>query len=199
MKVELHMHTRQYSACAAHAPKKMLSRLRKLGYDAVYLTEHDAVWPDEELQALRERFPRLRVFPGVELSLGPDGTQHLLVLGTNDEEYLRLDEAGAIARARDEGHLTVLAHPFRWQGAADMLDEGLLPDALEQKTCNHDLVRARLSGIAAEKLSLRLVNSSDAHHADALGHYWIETSRPVEEADDIRAIVLEGAYENREA
>ncbi len=196
MKTELHLHTSLYSACAAHSPKKMLSRLLKRGYQAVFITEHDAVWRNEELKELRGRFGGLRIFPGVELSLGPDGGQHVLVLGTNDPEYLSLDEAGVLEKARAEGHLTVLAHPFRWRGAGAMLDRGLLPDALEQKTCNHDIVRARLSAIAAERLGLRVVNTSDAHHVEALDRFWIETDRPIEAADDIRGIVVAGEYEN---
>ena len=101
------------------------------GYGAVFITEHDEVWGDWELADLQASFPKIRIFPGTEIALGPDKSQHLLVLGTNDRTYLQLPTAEEIInRARDEGHLTILAHPFRWPGGSDMLDGGAGNDKL---------------------------------------------------------------------
>jgi len=45
---------------------------------------HDAVWPGQELAYLQGRFPTIRIFPGIERSIGPVWSgQHLVVLGTN--------------------------------------------------------------------------------------------------------------------
>ena len=112
MKIELHMHTSRYSACAVHPPELLLNCLTTCGYGAAFITEHNAVWPEDEISALQEQFPDIRIFPGVELSLGIDGGMHLLVLGTNDPAYLEMhDTEKVITAARDAGHLTVLAHP----------------------------------------------------------------------------------------
>ena len=51
MKVELHLHTSRHSPCARHRPEELLTRLVATGYDAVYLTEHDALWGEGELAA----------------------------------------------------------------------------------------------------------------------------------------------------
>lgn len=197
MKVELHLHTTRYSACAVNTPQEMMRRLVDAGYEAVYITEHDAFWSDEELAQLRAAVPGLRIFPGVELSLG---RHHLLVLGTNDPAYLSLDsEAEAVEKARDERHLTVLAHPFRWEGGAEMLEadeESLLPDAIELRTPNQDAAQAQAAAEAAGRLNLSLVNAGDAHALDFIDRFWIETLRPIELADDIRNIVIDGAYGN---
>lgn len=164
-------------------------------YDVVYLTEHDAVWPDDELDMLRHSFRELRIFPGVELTLDD---HHLLVLGTNDPEYLRTNDAAeVIRRARGEGHLTVLAHPFRWQGGAEMLNGAELPDALEWRTPNHLPEMADRSEDTAALLGLALVNVGDVHALDAIDRYWIETAHVLDGPDDIREVVLSGAYENR--
>jgi hypothetical protein len=195
MKVELHCHTSRYSGCAISSPRELMRRFIKFGYDAVFLTEHDAVWSDHELEELGEDFPQLRIFPGVELSIG---WHHLLVLGTNDVRYLQAaDEREAVAKAQAEGHLTILAHPFRWQGAAEMLERGPLPEAIEYRTSNHDADEAEAARAAARRLGLALVNAGDIHSAAVLNRFWIETHRPLERAGDIRDIVLSGAYVNR--
>jgi len=90
MKVELHLHTSRYSACAINTPEEMMQRLVDTGYEAVYITEHNMVWSDKELDELRAKFPPLKIFPGVELNCGLEGIQHLLVLSaTAKDEDLR--------------------------------------------------------------------------------------------------------------
>jgi predicted metal-dependent phosphoesterase TrpH len=199
MKVELHLHTSRYSACAIVTPRQVMHTLDECGYDAVYVTEHDAVWPDAELDELRARFPRLRIFPGVELSLGEDGGQHLLVLGTNDPWYLRqADAPEVIDRARADGCLTVLAHPFRWSDSAGMLAAEILPDALEYHTCNHAPEAAELSRMAAAARGLPLTNAGDVHALNAVDRFWIETHRDLDRPTDLREVVCDRAYDNRQ-
>jgi predicted metal-dependent phosphoesterase TrpH len=201
LKIELHVHTSRYSPCARAAPQEVMARLIETGYDAVYLTEHDAVWGAQELAELQGRFPAIRIFPGVEVGTMPltgQRLQHLLVLGTHDATYIDLAERPAeiIARARAEGCLAILAHPFRWPEAAQMLTEGIVPDALEAYTVNHGEAGARQALAAAEKLGIPAVNAGDVHALDFIDRYWIETDEPLVEAKDIRRIVTAGLYRN---
>ena len=166
-------------------------------YQAVCITEHDAVWPADRLAALQAAFPRLRIFPGVELTI-IDYTLHLVVLGTHDPDYvsLRQDPRAVLERAKANGHLTVLAHPFRWGGAEDLLGRGMIPDALEHRTANHPAPLAQVSRQWADAMGLALVNAGDTHHPSMLDRFWIETTRPIERAEDIREIVVAGQYVN---
>jgi len=193
MKVELHLHTTRYSDCALNTPEQMMGRLVDTGYGAAYLTEHDAVWGEGELADLRGLFPQLRIFSGVELSLG---VHHLLVLGTGDADYTRIgNPADVVLKARDEGHLTILAHPFRWPGGAEMLwDQGPLPDAIEYRTCNQDAMMGGVSLDTARELNLPVVNAGDTHALSVLNRFYINTDRDLDHANDIRQIVLEGRY-----
>lgn len=196
MKVELHLHTSRYSDCAVATPSELMETAVAAGYDAVYITEHHRIWQDHELDWLRERFPDVLIFPGVEINLPGEAMQHLLVLGTNDPTYLTLAEsADILRRARDEGHLTVLAHPCRWPGAGQILDDGLRPDAMEYRTCNQDLHAAGAALAWAGELGLPVVNAGDVHSVEMVGRYWIETARPLTGPDDVRPIILAGQYE----
>ena len=196
MKVELHLHTSRYSPCARHRPEELLSRLVATGYDAVYLTEHDAVWGDDELAALQEQFPEIRIFPGIERSIGPirDG-QHMVILGARDPEYTHLTEPSELlARARIDGHLAILAHPLRSPASAAILMAGLRPDALECRTGSHDEARANIIARASVRLRLPLVNAGDVHRLIHVNKCWIETLADLHEADDIRDVIRSGHY-----
>jgi len=196
MKIELHCHTSLYSACASGPPRDLFHAYVSHGYDVIYLTEHHRMWRPHELAEAQETFPQLRIFPGVELNLVMEPLTHLLLLGTLDTDYLMINNpAEVLDKARAEGHLTVLAHPCRWDGGTYILDQGLRPDAIEYKTCNQEFTHAVAARNVAEKLKMPVVNTGDAHSADMVGKYWIETSGPVEQADDIRRIVLAGQYE----
>ena len=201
MKVELHCHTNRYSPCAVSTPAETMERMIHLGYEVVYITEHDAVWLDYELDQLRAGYPDIRIFPGMELSIGDESVQHLLVLGANDPEYLELEgEDDIFVKAAADGCLTVLAHPFRWEGGADLLAGYNRPDAIEYCTPNQSYPGLQqMAGEAAERLGLPLVNAGDIHAPVMMDRFWIETDQPVRNARDIRRIVLNGHYVNRSA
>jgi len=185
----------RYSGCAVATPAELMAELIRLEYGAVFITEHDAVWDQWELDNLRRDFPAIGIFPGMELSL--ETGEHLLVLGTNDRKYLRFRDAGQIIeRARDQGHLTVLAHPYRWVKSAGLLQSSVLPDAMEFRTNNHDAVGGAKAQAAAERLGMPLVNAGDTHSLAMLNRHWIQTNQNVVTGDDIRQIVLKGQYEN---
>ena len=42
-----------------------------------------------------------------------------------------------------------------------------------------------------------LINAGDTHTLKGADRYWIETDRTLKHADDIRGIILDGAYVNR--
>jgi len=199
MKVELHLHTNRYSACAGDTPEALMSELIAAGYEAVYITEHDAVWSESEIAELQAVFPEIRIFPGVELSLGIHASMHLLVLGTTDPDYaeLRYDQASAIEKAQSQGNLTILAHPFRWSGGSALLDRWHVPDAMEFRTCNHNAEMGERSRRESQRLGIRLVNSGDVHARIMVNRFWIETHRPIVEPNDIHDIVINGDYDLR--
>lgn len=202
MKVELHLHTDRYSPCAVSPPEELLGTAVEAGYGAVFITEHDAVWNDVELAHLQAQFPEVRIFPGMELMVPQMNlAQHLLVLGTNDPTYVHLADRPdeLLARARDRGHLTVLAHPYRYAGGDELLRQGLLPDAIEHRTNNQRGEQSADARRTAERLGLPLVNAGDTHAPTFLDRYWIETEEAVETAKELRFAVLSGAYVLRTA
>ena len=199
MKVELHCHTAPFSGCSANTAEEMLTALIAAGYGAAFLTEHNHVWPEDELADLQAAFPQIRLFGGVELA-DSIAAQHLLVLGTTDATYIDLARASrwedVLARARAEQHVTILAHPCRFHGGHDLLHDGLKPDAIEHRTPNHDDAMSLSACAIADHRDLPLVNSGDLHTVDMVDCYWIETETPLQQAADVRHAILDGAYRN---
>jgi predicted metal-dependent phosphoesterase TrpH len=181
----------------------MIIGLIARGYDAVFLTEHDAVWSRRDIGRLQEQFPQIRIFGGLEKTLyhdSWDGFQHLLILGTSSSDYIFMDDAEAIIeRAADEGLTTVLAHPFRYDGANQILEEDVYPDAIEHRSCNHTAGQAQKSLETAESLGLALVNAGDVHALRMMGRFWIDTEAPFQEPEQLRDIIVTGQYLRREA
>ncbi len=195
MKVEIHSHTEVYSQCSNIPPKELVAMAEASGYDALFITEHQRVWPRNDLAELREMCENIRIFGGIEISL--PWRQDLLVLGAEDPIYetLRTPEE-VLAQACADGLLTVLAHPFRF---CDTLpDFCRLVDAIETRTCNHSEPESlEAAHRYAEQYRLAEVYSSDAHGLNFMNKFWIETTARFRSAQDFRNLILSGHYENR--
>ncbi len=200
MKVELHCHTSRFSLCATSTPDEMLTRLLEEQYDVVFFTVHDALWSSQDIAFMQKRHPKIKIFPGLELTHHHDdgeGISHILILGTTDPSFLFItDPSEIIAHAKDSDCTTISAHPYRWKGADKFLRQSALPDAIEGFTPNHPPEKAILARETAKELSLPTVNTSDAHCVDFLGQYWIETNFDVETPQQLREIIITREYKN---
>jgi predicted metal-dependent phosphoesterase TrpH len=108
MLIDLHCHTLPRSTCSQLQPDQLVEAARAAGLDGICLTEHDRWWPEDELQALRQRTGFL-VLSGVELTTDMG---HVLAFGLPESA------SGAVAaelasRAAESGALLFLAHPAR--------------------------------------------------------------------------------------
>ena len=195
MKVEIHSHTDLYSPCSRIPPKELVCMAETSGYDVLFITDHNKVWPRRDLAALQELCERTRILPGIEISL-PD-RRDMLVLGADDPEYEHLRTADEVlAKACADGLLTVVAHPFRYHTSLPAYCA--LADALEIRTCNHSRPEAvSLAESYAESQNLAPVYSSDAHGLNFLNKFWIETHEDFFTAQEFRRLVVSGRYANR--
>jgi predicted metal-dependent phosphoesterase TrpH len=196
MKVEIHSHTDIYSPCSKIPPRELVAMAEASGYDAIFITEHNRVWPGRDLAELREMCESLHIFGGIEISL-PERLD-LIVLGAEDPifETLRTPQE-VLAQACAQGLLTVLAHPFRFNDS--LPDFCRLVDALETRTCNHSVPeQLEAAHEFAQRYHLAEVHSSDAHGLNFMNKFWIETRVPFRTPQDFRNLILSGHYENKQ-
>ena len=113
MKFDLHMHTARHSPDADSDPFELVRAALKAGLDGIVITEHDFLWPEEELEELRAAAPQLVILAGVEVT-GRGGD--MLCYGVTDPLALPRGIAwGELTRAvHRQGGACVAAHPNRW-------------------------------------------------------------------------------------
>lgn len=106
---DLHVHTRRFSPCASQEPDEMIAAALAAGLDGVVITEHERLWPAEDIQR-KSVESGLLVIGGIEIYT-TDGD--LLVIGL-DREITGLPHPELVRRAADQaGAVVIAAHPWR--------------------------------------------------------------------------------------
>src|SRR4051812_27484592 len=99
MKFDLHIHTARHSPDSQTDPFDLVRAALAAGLDGVVITEHDFLWPEDELNELRAAAPGLVILAGVEVT-GRGGD--MLCYGVTDPF--------ALPRGIDWGALTREVH-----------------------------------------------------------------------------------------
>jgi hypothetical protein len=193
MKLDLHLHTRERSPCAGHPIARMLEAALEHGLEGVAISDHDRFLPADELRRLARRYAPLRLFNGIEVTVGEE---HLLVHGTRHPllEGRQLGYPELWRLVREEGGFLTLAHPFRYRDTVTVDLTAYPPDALEVHSYN--TARCHESSIQklAEELGALTLTTSDAHEALNVGIYHVELDEPVETDAELVAALRRGAY-----
>ena len=174
MRYDLHAHTAEYSPCSAITADELCGLTVAVGIDGVALTEHDLWRPHDELAALRDRYPELTIFEGMERSCREG---HFLVFLPQDIESRAALPPGTVrdlsAWTHDRGGLLIWAHPFRFERMQIPFWLGKVPiDAIEVTSSNMDQQRSELAESVATTYGILPLTNSDAHDAESIGLYW---------------------------
>jgi|SRR5262245_2221646 len=187
MKFDLHLHTSRYSPDSQIDPFDLVRRAQEIGLDGVVITEHDRLWPEDELEGLRRAAPGLVVLAGVEIS-GRNGD--MLCYGVTDLENLRRGTPwGELSReVVRQGGVAVAAHPYRWGQDFDALVNDERPDlaGLEMMSNNMDPdLRQRTAAFLERNPSFAALGNSDAHDIDVVGYCYTEFDGDVRTTADL--------------
>jgi predicted metal-dependent phosphoesterase TrpH len=194
MKIDLHVHSRERSACGRSGEEKMIQAAIACGLDGLAFTDHHRLVPAERLAELNHRYAPFRVFGGIEVSVveGED----VLVLGVRDPALESRDwpysDLFAFARAR-AGFL-VLAHPFRYHDTIQVDIEQYPPDAIE--LCSKNIRASDEPRIreVVERCGLRPLCNSDAHRAMDVGLYHSQLGRTPRDERDLLEVLRARDY-----
>lgn len=191
-KYELHMHTKEGSACGKTSGADMVDFYMENGYAGMIVTDHfyhgntapsrDLPW-DEFVEAFAQGYYDARnaaegkdfdVFFGVEVR--GKGSDEYIILGLSPEWYadhpeLR-DSVGTefLAIVRGAGAFVIHAHPYRERAYMLRKTIPLFPDyvdAIEVRNCGNPLEQDRRAYEYARELGLPMTGGSDNHNAQA--------------------------------
>lgn len=196
--IDLHVHSKPKSPCSSITPQEAIEEARRIGLDGICFVEHDVLWTDAEITALRKESGFL-VLKGYEIS---SLDRHFLAFGYEKavDPFLEL---GAIRKLHDpqQGFLAI-AHPFREFLVVGVCETGLSVEEEARKPIFKfvDAIEV-LNGRVSKKankfarqvnsiLRLKELGGSDAHELYEIGKVVTEfkTSLITNEADLVRAL-----------
>ncbi len=190
MKIDLHVHSVEYSACANALMDEQIVTAIDRGLDALFFTNHGCLVPNKRVEELNQLYAPFRVFGGVEITL--QESEDVLVLGIHDDEIearrrWTYPDLHTFVRKR-EGWLAV-AHPFRYGEKINLDLERYPPDALEVCSVNVPLLAQPRIREIAESLHIPVVCNSDAHSTRSIGVAYNRLSGdPADESDVINLL-----------
>ncbi len=201
MLVDLHCHTTR-SQDSRLEPEEAIRVARDRGVDAICFTEHDYLWPVDEVRRLSGELG-LPVLTGVEVSTE---VGHVLAYGLPSFSLELRSFPLLVKYARVHRAALVLAHPFRRHfrfevpavpsvsDVADGLRHRGLSDvtALESANGATRPVENDLASRVAQRLGLPTTAGSDAHAADRLGRWATDVDGDVRDESDLVAAITEG-------
>jgi len=193
MLIDLHCHTRVYSACSALTPDALVRAAKARGLDGVCITEHDALWPLDDIRRLAETM-EFAVFRGMEVTTE---VGHVLVFGVgrHHPEMATLDALHRIVRA--EGGLMYLAHPGRRYGTLPPDDLSACFDSVEAHNGTEGTLQNETAARMAENLRLPGIGGSDAHAVREVGVCATGFTAAIEDEAAFLAALRSGDYHAR--
>jgi len=191
MKIDLHVHSRERSACSRASLAEMVAAAIAVGLDGIAVTDHERLVPAEELAELNRRHAPFRIFRGIERHIPED----VVVLGVDDPELETANDYGQlVGLARRHGGYVILAHPYRYGDAVAMPVDEFPPDAVELHSLNTGAEDEPRILALAGRLGARAIVASDAHDTANVGAYHLELARRVGTDAELVAELRRGAF-----
>lgn len=173
MKIDLHVHTQERSACGKATEEQQVQAAIAAGLDAIAFTDHHRLAPLERLEALNQQYAPFHIYGGIEITAqGED----FLVLGMRHPDLESPDWSyPALHRfVRQHDGYIVMAHPFRYRAKIELDIEQYIPDAIEARSPNTPADREVHIREIAALLGVPVMFNSDAHTTERLGTYYLE-------------------------
>jgi predicted metal-dependent phosphoesterase TrpH len=196
VKIDLHVHTRERSACGVDGEEEIIRAAIAYGLDGLVFTDHDRLIEPKRLRELNRKYVPFRTFGGIEMSLV--GGEHVLVLGVDDPalESVGWTYRNLFAFVRERGGYLAIAHPFRFHDTINtqVALEHYPPDAIELRSRNTSTHNEPKIRALIERLNLWPLCNSDAHKAKHVGDYYNQLNRVPGNEAELVEILTAGDY-----
>lgn len=206
MLIDLHCHTTR-SHDSEMMPEDAVSQAKAVGLDGICFTEHDYLWPQYEIELLKDRtgYP---IFNGIEVSTEKG---HVIAVGLQSyDRSLQLFRRLAEAVEKCDGAL-IMAHPYRRYYrtrpppairekdlAIAIKKPGLeLVDALEIYNGVTRDIENELAGTIAKTIGKPTTGGGDAHEVDSVGRCYTEFDVQVSNERELAAAIKSGCMKGQ--
>ncbi|MGD0817562.1 MAG: PHP domain-containing protein [Methanomassiliicoccales archaeon] len=171
MKGDFHIHS-HYSSDSLTDVRTILKVSKKLGLDAISVTDHESIRGSLEAKGMAKEFG-IEIVSGMEINTDKGD---ILALQIGEEVQERVwDEV--IDNVRAQGGITVMPHPFRGHRDVYLISERV--DLIEVHNGRGRPEENRRALELAKGLKKPVLAGSDAH-------FWTELGNSINEYDDLR-------------
>ena len=200
--VDLHVHSFPASPCATDAIDEMILEAKRIGLNAICITDHNYLWPREQIAALSEKYD-FTVFRGNEITTDQGD---MVVFGFYEDIQGIISIGDLQRKVAAAGGVIIAAHPFRGFKTFDTTQLGLTPESASQrplfKSVNAiEVLNGKVTPTenefarqVADVLNLSGSGGSDAHAADEVGQYATEFDAPLRNEKDLVDALRSGNY-----
>jgi len=122
--IDLHVHTYPASPCSSAPVDQLIEEAKRIGLDAVCLTDHNHVWRKNDVEALRQKHGFL-VLSGNEITTN-QGDMLVFGLEKDIKGIISLEDLRAEVLSADG--FMIVAHPFRGFLIVGVDEVGLTPE-----------------------------------------------------------------------
>ena len=200
--VDLHVHSYPASPCATDDINEMIMEAKRIGLNAICITDHNHLWPRAKIEALSRKhdFP---VFRGNEITTDQGD---MVVFGFYEDIQGIIPIEDLQRKVDQAGGIIIAAHPFRGFKTFSAAQLGLTPEKASQRPLFRSVRAVEvLNGkvtpaendfarqVAAE-LGLPSIGGSDAHAVDEVGQYATEFDSSIRNEEELVAALHNGQY-----
>jgi predicted metal-dependent phosphoesterase TrpH len=193
MKIDLHVHTQERSACGKASEEAQVEAAIAAGLDAIVFTDHHRLAPLERLEALNQQYAPFRIFGGIEItSQGED----FLVLGLRHPDLESPDWSypSLYKFVRQNDGYIAMAHPFRYRANIELDLDQYIPDAIEARSPNTPVNQEIHIREIAARLGMPVLYNSDAHSTERLGTYYLQLDDSPADDQELIASLKSGKF-----
>jgi len=200
--IDLHVHTYPASPCSSAPVDHLVEEAKKIGLDAVCLTDHNHVWSKDDIEKLRQKHGFL-VLRGNEITTN-QGDMLVFGLEKDIEGIINLKDLRAEVLAANG--FMIVAHPFRGFLIVGVDEVGLTPekamerplfkfvDAVEVMNGNVTKKENAFASQVASGLGLPATGGSDAHEVADVGRYATYFHDIIKNEQDLVNALKKGNY-----
>lgn len=195
MKIDLHVHAKERSACSIASEKEHIESAIRFGLDGLVFTDHNRISSEDHIEELNRKYSPFRIYSGIEITIKDKG-EDILVIGINDsileEKDWSYEELYTYVK-KNKGFIA-LAHPYRYKDYINVDIENNIPDAIEIHSTNIGKDDEENIKELAEKLGTRLISNSDGHDSRHVGIYYNELDYIPQDNTELVEILKTGKY-----
>jgi predicted metal-dependent phosphoesterase TrpH len=200
--IDLHVHTYPASPCSSAPVDHIIEEAKKVGLDAVCLTDHNHVWSKDDVEELRQKHGFL-VLRGNEITTN-QGDMLVFGLEKDIKGIITLEDLRAEVLAADG--FIIVAHPFRGFLIVGVDEMGLTPekamerpllkfvDAVEVMNGKVTKKENEFASKVASGLGLPATGGSDAHEVVEVGRYATRFDDIIKNEQDLVDALKKGRY-----